>query len=63
VATNESLEEAIKAKAQEIGFVACGFARADAAPEAGPRLLRWLDEGRHGPGWTLGLTLFTPPFL
>ena len=43
-----SLEQEIRAKAAELGFVACGFARADAAPEAGPRLLRWLDEGRHG---------------
>ncbi len=43
-----TIEQEIRAKAAELGFVACGFARADAAPEAGPRLLRWLDEGRHG---------------
>ena len=43
-----SLKEEIRAKAAELGFVACGFARADAAPEAGPRLLKWLDESRHG---------------
>jgi len=48
VATNESLEEAIKAKAQEIGFVACGFARADAADSAGLELRRWLEAGHHG---------------
>ncbi len=31
-----------------MGFVACGFARADCTPEAGEQLMRWLDEGRHG---------------
>ena len=52
MATNESLEEAIKAKAQEIGFVACGFARADAADAAGLELRRWLEAGHHGSmGW------------
>jgi epoxyqueuosine reductase len=43
-----SLEEQIQEKARGLGFVACGFARADAAPEAGPNLMRWLAEGRHG---------------
>ena len=43
-----TIEQEIRAKAVELGFVACGFARADAAPDAGPRLLKWLDEGRHG---------------
>ena len=43
-----TIEQEIRAKAAELGFVACGFARADSASEAGPRLLRWLDEGRHG---------------
>jgi len=43
-----SLEEQIREKARQLGFVACGFARADAAPEAGPNLMRWLAEGRHG---------------
>ena len=47
-----TIEEEIRAKAAELGFVACGFARADAAGEAGPRLLKWLDDGRHGEmGW------------
>ena len=47
-----TIEQEIRAHAAELGFVACGFARADAAPQAGPRLLRWLDEGRHGEmGW------------
>jgi len=38
----------IKAKAAELGFVACGIARADAAPRTAERLRQWLDEGRHG---------------
>jgi epoxyqueuosine reductase len=44
----EGLKEAIRAEAERIGFAACGFARADCAPEAGPDLMRWLAEGRHG---------------
>jgi epoxyqueuosine reductase len=44
----EDLKEAIRAEAGRIGFAACGFARADGAPEAGPDLMRWLEEGRHG---------------
>ena len=47
-----TIEQEIRDKAAELGFVACGFARADAAAEAGPNLLRWIDEGRHGEmGW------------
>src|SRR5437763_2319466 len=47
-----SLEEAIRAKARELGFVACGFARADAAESAGLGLKRWLAAGHHGTmGW------------
>jgi epoxyqueuosine reductase len=42
------LEMRIKDKAAEIGFAACGVARADAAPAAAARLRQWLDEGRHG---------------
>ena len=44
----QSLEEAIRAKAAELGFVACGFARADAADAAGLDLRRWLEAGHHG---------------
>jgi epoxyqueuosine reductase len=52
VATNESLEEAIRAKAERLGFSACGFARADAADSAGIDLKRWLEAGHHGTmGW------------
>jgi epoxyqueuosine reductase len=48
----QSLEEAIRAKAAELGFVACGFARADAADTAGLELKRWLEAGHHGTmGW------------
>jgi len=48
----QSLEEAIRAKAEELGFVACGFARADAADPAGLELTRWLEAGHHGTmGW------------
>ncbi len=42
------LESRVKAKAAELGFAACGIARADAAPLAGERLQQWLAEGRHG---------------
>ena len=42
------IEARIKAKAAELGFVACGIARADAAPHTAARLREWLDEGRHG---------------
>jgi epoxyqueuosine reductase len=48
----QSLEEAIRAKAAELGFVACAFARADAADDAGLELRRWLEAGNHGSmGW------------
>ena len=42
------LKEAIRAHALSLGFVSCGFARADAAPDAGDGLRAWLGEGRHG---------------
>ena len=42
------IEARIKAKAAELGFVACGMARADAAPQTAARLREWLEEGRHG---------------
>ncbi len=48
----EKLEEAIRAEAKRLGFVACGFARADAADAAGLDLKRWLEAGYHGTmGW------------
>ncbi|MET1112755.1 MAG: tRNA epoxyqueuosine(34) reductase QueG [Allosphingosinicella sp.] len=46
------MKQSIKAKAAELGFVACGIARADAAPEAGDRLRQWIASGHHGEmGW------------
>ena len=42
------LEQRLKAKAAELGFAACGIARADSTPRAGERLRQWLGEGRHG---------------
>ena len=48
----QRLEEAIKTEAARLGFVACGFARADAADAAGQDLERWLEAGHHGTmGW------------
>jgi epoxyqueuosine reductase len=48
----QSLEEAIRSEAARLGFVACGFARADAADAAGLDLERWLEAGHHGTmGW------------
>jgi epoxyqueuosine reductase len=48
----QRLEEAIRAEAARLGFVACGFARADAANAAGIELKRWLQAGHHGTmGW------------
>jgi epoxyqueuosine reductase len=38
----------IKAKAHELGFLACGIARAEFLSEEAPRLERWLREGRQG---------------
>ena len=52
MATNESLEEAIKSEAARLGFAACGFTRANAADDAGLELERWLEAGHHGTmGW------------
>jgi len=43
-----ALREAIRAEALALGFAACGFARADAAPESAARLDAWLASGAHG---------------
>jgi epoxyqueuosine reductase len=48
MAEDKPFEERLKAQARVEGFVACGIARADAAPKAGERLRQWLTEGRHG---------------
>ena len=48
----QCLEEAIRGEAERLGFVACGFARADAADTTGLDLRRWLEAGHHGTmGW------------
>ncbi|MFL6734199.1 MAG: tRNA epoxyqueuosine(34) reductase QueG [Sphingomicrobium sp.] len=48
----ESLEQAIKREAERIGFVACGFTRADSVTAAGLELKRWIEAGHHGSmGW------------
>lgn len=49
---SQTLKDAIRAEAERLGFVACGFARADAADVAGLDIRRWLEAGRHGTmGW------------
>jgi epoxyqueuosine reductase len=48
VPEHKPLDARIKAKAAELGFAACGIARADAAPRAGERLRQWLADGCHG---------------
>ncbi len=48
VEQDKSLEALLAKKAVELGFAACGIARADAAPLAGARLRAWLDAGMHG---------------
>ncbi|MEO7277627.1 MAG: tRNA epoxyqueuosine(34) reductase QueG [Sphingomicrobium sp.] len=47
-----SLEDAIRAEAERLGFAAFGITRADAADGAGLELTRWLEAGNHGTmGW------------
>jgi len=40
--------ETIKAKAAELGFLACGIARAGFLEQEAPRLEQWLRQGKHG---------------
>lgn len=48
------IEEAIRARAFELGFDVCRFAPAEAAPAQGERLRAWLQDGAHGDmGWML----------
>ena len=42
------LQVALKEKARELGFVACGFTGAGGDPLRGERFEEWLGEGRHG---------------
>jgi epoxyqueuosine reductase len=48
VREDKPLTERLKTKAAELGFAACGVARADAAPLTAERLRQWLGEGMHG---------------
>ena len=41
-----SLEDLIKAEAVSLGFVLCGFSRADSPPNYNG-YLEWLDSGNH----------------
>ncbi|WP_277967826.1 tRNA epoxyqueuosine(34) reductase QueG [Sphingomonas echinoides] len=45
---DKTLLQRLRAKASELGFVACGVARADAAPQTAARLHAWLGGGMHG---------------
>ena len=45
---DKTLLQRLSAKASELGFVACGVARADAAPRTAERLHAWLAGGMHG---------------
>ena len=48
----QGLQQAIRDEAARLGFVSCGFARADAALGAGEDLRQWLAAGYHGTmGW------------
>jgi epoxyqueuosine reductase len=47
-AATPELTERLRAKAQELGFVACGFASAAEDPVRTQRLEQWLGEGHHG---------------
>lgn len=46
--SSQSFETRLEGAARDLGFVAFGIARADAAPETAARLNQWLAEGRHG---------------
>ncbi|WP_353227764.1 tRNA epoxyqueuosine(34) reductase QueG [Novosphingobium sp.] len=44
----ETFAQKIRAQAQALGFVACGFAPADEDPLRAARLEQWLGDGNHG---------------
>jgi epoxyqueuosine reductase len=43
-----ALKHAIRDQAERLGFVACGFTRADSIPNAGGELMQWIADKRHG---------------
>jgi epoxyqueuosine reductase len=45
--TIQELSTAIRERALDLGFAACGFSRAEALPGDAVRLREWLDEGLH----------------
>ena len=48
----QTLKDAIRAEAERLGFVACGFTGANAADAAGLDIHRWIEAGHHGTmGW------------
>lgn len=46
--TTHERSQRIKAKAHELGFLACGIAKAGFLAEEAPRLEHWLRQGQHG---------------
>ncbi|WP_194743268.1 tRNA epoxyqueuosine(34) reductase QueG [Thermaurantiacus tibetensis] len=48
IPTSEPLESRLRRQARALGFVACGIAPAEVAPEAVRRLKAWLAAGMHG---------------
>ncbi len=44
----EKLQDALREKARELGFVACGFTGVGEDPLRTERFEQWLGEGRHG---------------
>lgn len=48
MASAREMADAIKQKALELGFLACGIAKADLLPEEASRLEQWLNAGKHG---------------
>lgn len=48
IESKPDLGQRLREKAEELGFCAIGFARADCAPASGERLRQWLADGAHG---------------
>lgn len=48
MASAREMADGIKQKALELGFLACGIAKADLLPEEADRLEQWLNAGKHG---------------
>lgn len=46
--SKQSASERIKERAEALGFMACGFAKAEFLEEEAPRLEQWLKDKRHG---------------